>query len=335
MIREEILEAREELPSARAVTSIQNDVNRLQKEVLVMNNGIQHINLRIAEETSIKKDNDLDIQLLENKILNQSVRYLELKQEHERLKNDHNALRAQLLRQSDVIESLRQIVESLAVGSREVIPVEELASRQHDQPLKEVRRPPTTSAPLSRGPFRDCTEAQRAGHTTSGVFRILVPRMRRRIKVWCDFEQDPGGWTTIQSRVGEKVNFYRNMAAYKKGFGDKKKQEFWLGLENIHRLTNQTEVNYKLHIDLEDWDGRRTFVEYESFRVESERDGYKLKITHYSGNAGDALTPHNNMKFTARDLDRDLFHENCAQRLHGGWWYKACGQSNLNGFYHK
>ena len=59
------------------------------------------------------------------------------------------------------------------------------------------------------------------------------------------------------------------------------KTGFVLGLEHLHRLTNQSGVNFKLHIDMEDWEGRKTFVEYQSFRVEGEKSGYKLKINHY------------------------------------------------------
>ena len=40
------------------------------------------------------------------------------------------------------------------------------------------------------------------------------------------------------------------------------------------------------------------------------------------------------MKFTTKDQDNDTKGpSNCAQRFLGGWWYKACGQANLNGGY--
>ncbi|KAK2153476.1 hypothetical protein NP493_2309g00009, partial [Ridgeia piscesae] len=37
--------------------------------------------------------------------------------------------------------------------------------------------------------------------------------------------------------------------------------------------------------------------------------------------------------FSARDRDNDADSEHCAQLYKGGWWYKACHESNLNGLY--
>lgn len=47
--------------------------------------------------------------------------------------------------------------------------------------------------------------------------------------------------------------------------------------------------------------------------------------------AGDSLSYHKNMTFSTKDHDTD--HWNCAKRFKGGWWYKSCHFSNLNGLY--
>lgn len=57
------------------------------------------------------------------------------------------------------------------------------------------------------------------------------------------------------------------------------------------------------------------------------------------GNAGDSLSIyHNNMKFSTKDADHDTSttgrEVHCAQTYHGGWWYKSCHESNLNGKYY-
>ena len=49
---------------------------------------------------------------------------------------------------------------------------------------------------------------------------------------------------------------------------------------------------------------------------------------------GDSLTVHGGAKFSTLDEDYDTDNGNCAATYHGGWWYKDCHHSNLNGKYH-
>ena len=60
---------------------------------------------------------------------------------------------------------------------------------------------------------------------------------------------------------------------YKMGFGNLYK-EHWLGLDNIHRLT-QAQTS-KLRVDLVDWGGKTAYAEYSSFAVSSESLKYRL-----------------------------------------------------------
>ena len=39
------------------------------------------------------------------------------------------------------------------------------------------------------------------------------------------------------------------------------------------------------------------------------------------------------MKFSTKDNDHDTFYKHCAVIRSGAWWYRGCGQSNLNGIY--
>ncbi|XP_078659265.1 angiopoietin-related protein 2-like [Branchiostoma floridae x Branchiostoma belcheri] len=146
------------------------------------------------------------------------------------------------------------------------------------------------------------------------------------------FVHTGGGWTVIQRRQDGSVLFDRTWEEYKQGFGNKN-GEYWLGNENIYRMTKQKK--YRLRIDMEDWDENRRFVEYSSFSLSSEASGYRLQISGYSGNVPDSLTYHNGQRFSTLDRDQDSIRGlHCAQRYgHGGWWYLACLRSGLNGHY--
>ena len=60
-----------------------------------------------------------------------------------------------------------------------------------------------------------------------------------------------------------REDFYRDWAAYKAGFGDLNK-EFWIGNEQIHQLTKSGDM--MLRVELEAWDGRTAWAEYDTFR---------------------------------------------------------------------
>ena len=117
-------------------------------------------------------------------------------------------------------------------------------------------------------------------------------------------------------------------------------KEFWLGNDKIHELTKSGDM--KLRVELEAWDGRSAWAEYDYFRwvlkidfnktnigatsrVEGEDQEYKLHIGGYTGTAGDSMTgrhPNNGMRFSTRDRDNDgLSSVNCAQSYSGGWWF--------------
>ncbi|XP_066294195.1 angiopoietin-related protein 2-like isoform X2 [Branchiostoma lanceolatum] len=198
------------------------------------------------------------------------------------------------------------------------------------QPQQKPQPKPQPKLPKAKP--RHCADIQRAGKTVSGVYRIYLPDHHDNpVPVFCDMDTDPGGWTVIQKRANGTVNFFRNWAAYKSGFGDPR-GDFWLGLENMHLLTGRG--GYKLQVSLQDWNGIVAYAEYNSFKVEDEASKYRLRLGKYHGNSGDALTWHNNMAFTTKDSDNDPFIGNCAGYQRGGWWYNACAHSNLNGIYY-
>ena len=94
-----------------------------------------------------------------------------------------------------------------------------------------------------------------------------------------------------------------------------------------------------LRVDLEDFDGNRSYAEYTSFRIGDAESNYTLSIdSNYYGTAGDAMGRMyynlHNMQFTTYDRDNDVLRwSNCAKRVQGAWWYRSCTDSNLNGLY--
>ena len=84
----------------------------------------------------------------------------------------------------------------------------------------------------------------------------------------------------FQKRIDGSVDFYRDWAEYKSGFGNLN-GEFWLGLHKIYRLTNSE--RYQLRVHLEDIEGKTAYAEYDMFAITSERTKYQLSVGKYSG----------------------------------------------------
>ena len=176
---------------------------------------------------------------------------------------------------------------------------------------------------------KDCSDLYKAGVTTNGVYSVN-PDGRGSFSVYCDMTTDGGGWTVFQRRQDGSQDFYRGWSQYKAGFGQLT-GEFWLGNDNIHRLTASRPS--ELRVELGDWSGGRAYAKYGSFRVGDEQSLYRLSVGSYSGTAGDSLAVHNNMAFTTKDRDNDKWYSNCAVSYTGAWWYDSCHFSNLNGQY--
>ena len=185
--------------------------------------------------------------------------------------------------------------------------------------------------------YSNCRDAFNQGRTTSGVYTIK-PDHQPAFQAYCNMDTDGGGWTVFQRRVDGSVDFYLNWTDYQQGFGNLS-GEFWLGLDKIHRLTPTAT---QLRIDMQDFNGNSSYVQYSSFSVGDSVSKYTLSVSGYSGTAGDSLATgafvpngHNGQQFSTRDQDSDVLpNEHCAQRYKGGWWYAACHSSNLNGLYH-
>ncbi|XP_038637885.1 tenascin isoform X8 [Scyliorhinus canicula] len=187
----------------------------------------------------------------------------------------------------------------------------------------------TTAGSLYPFP-KDCSQTLLNGEANSGIHTIFVNGNRSQpLRVYCDMTTDGGGWMVFQRRENGKVDFFRNWKNYSNGFGNPA-DEFWLGLENLHKITSQG--HYQLRVDFRD-EGDSAYAVYDRFLVTDSKSRYKLHIGGYNGTAGDSLTYHNGRPFSTKDRDNDLAVTNCALSYKGAWWYKNCHRVNLNGRY--
>uniref|UniRef100_A0A674CCD3 Tenascin-like n=1 Tax=Salmo trutta TaxID=8032 RepID=A0A674CCD3_SALTR len=182
-----------------------------------------------------------------------------------------------------------------------------------------------------RYPFpSDCSQELLNGMRESGEVEIFPKgRQGKPVLVYCDQVTDGGGWTVFQRRMDGKTDFFQGWKNYSKGFGELS-GEFWLGNENLHNLTSMAPMT--LRVDLRAGD-ESVFAKYSTFMVDTVRRNYALKVSGYSGTAGDSMSYHNGRMFSTRDRDPTPFITRCAMSYRGGWWYKNCHQANLNGLY--
>ena len=167
---------------------------------------------------------------------------------------------------------------------------------------------------------------------------ITVPSQSDPVPVMSVF-----GWIVIQQRLGDTFDWNLTWADYKDGFGSID-ADFWLGLEKVHLLTSSQP--YRLRIEVQESSTNLWYsAEYWSFKIGDElNDKYRLELSAYSGDAGDALQYEGDwngngaignyyqkgMKFTTFDQDNDLKDDyNCASVGAGGFWFNGCSYACL------
>ncbi|KAB5565283.1 hypothetical protein PHYPO_G00239360 [Pangasianodon hypophthalmus] len=176
----------------------------------------------------------------------------------------------------------------------------------------------------------DCSQELMNGQKESGLVEIFPGgKQGQPVMVYCDMETDGGGWTVFQRRKDGKTNFFRSWQEYRKGFGDLE-GEFWLGNDFLHNLTTMTPMN--LRVDLRSGD-EAVYAHYSTFSLDTMKKHYMLRVSGYSGTAGDSLKYHDKRPFSTFDRDPQPFITRCSMSYRGGWWYKNCHEANLNGLY--
>ncbi|XP_078321652.1 ryncolin-4-like [Crassostrea virginica] len=178
--------------------------------------------------------------------------------------------------------------------------------------------------------YKDCsTILKHRPLSRDGVYTIY-PDLKTKKTVICDMTTDGGGWTVIQRRQNEDINFYRNWKDYKNGFGNAD-DGYWLGNDAIHALTK--DGKQMLRVDLQKFSREKAHATYSSFFVDNEANKYRLKLGNFNGTKGlgDSLAHSNGAYFSTMDSDNDNAKGNCAESYKAAWWSNKCLDSNLNG----
>ncbi|PNJ02933.1 TNXB isoform 1 [Pongo abelii] len=178
--------------------------------------------------------------------------------------------------------------------------------------------PPVSTSFTTGGlwiPFpRDCGEEMQNGAGASRTSTIFLNGNRERpLNVFCDMETDGGGWLVFQRRMDGQTDFWRDWEDYAHGFGNIS-GEFWLGNEALHSLTQAGD--YSMRVDLRAGD-EAVFAQYDSFRVDSAAEYYRLHLEGYHGTAGDSMSYHSGSVFSARDRDPNNLLISCAVSYRG------------------
>ncbi|XP_060545329.1 ficolin-2-like [Pantherophis guttatus] len=152
-----------------------------------------------------------------------------------------------------------------------------LHSRRERRPRRNGRRE-LEAFQCKRG-APNCKELLKRGVVLSGWYTIY-PQECQPLEVLCDMDTDGGGWIVFQRRSDGSVDFFRDWAAYKRGFGNQL-TEFWLGNDHLHHFTSLGKN--ELRVDLIDFDNHQTFAKYASFQVAEESNWYQLTLGSFTG----------------------------------------------------
>ncbi|XP_067092246.1 angiopoietin-2a [Osmerus mordax] len=293
--------------------------NKLEKQQIVQTNEISKLNekncflekrvgemeeQRQVELKSLREEKE-QLQML---IERQTSIIEDLEQQLLRASSNNSALQRQ---QQELLETVNNLINTISV------------------PTDGVSKP--TMMQDTPSMYMDCAAIYKSGNTESGVYSLTLPNTTQEIKAFCDMETEGGGWTVLQRRFDGRVDFHRTWKEYKMGFGESS-EEYWLGNEFVSKLTNHQQ--YTLRIQLKDWEENSAFSQYDQFSLGSEAQNYRIHLKGYEGTAGKVSSlGQPGSDFSTKDADNDKCVCKCSQLTTGGWWFDACGPSNLNGIY--
>uniref|UniRef100_A0A286XXD4 Tenascin XB n=1 Tax=Cavia porcellus TaxID=10141 RepID=A0A286XXD4_CAVPO len=136
-----------------------------------------------------------------------------------------------------------------------------------------------------RVPFpRDCGEEMQNGAGASRATTVFLNGNRERpLSVFCDMETDGGGWLVSSAGRDGGPGLWETRWGGALGRDRLLGAGYW-GNEALHSLTQAGD--YSLRVDLRAGD-EAAFAQYDSFRVDSAAQHYRLHLEGFHGTAGD------------------------------------------------
>ena len=204
-------------------------------------------------------------------------------------------------------------------------------------------------------PNRHCADLQLFhGKNESGVYSISIGAnygadytnaQLNWTEVYCDLESAGGGWTLM---AHGNITGGKTFAEYVAGFGDPSIQRVWLGLDNLHAMTESSPTS--LRVIVESCPEVNVPVEdctYDYFSVTDSTQQYSV----FLNSTCQSIAPTNNSrdgwitwdraqmgpKFVTFDMGDS---DSCSDTYYNtGWWFDGskrgmkCGIANLNGLH--
>ncbi|KAM7352217.1 uncharacterized protein ACRADG_004849 isoform 3-T3 [Cochliomyia hominivorax] len=295
-----------------------NIIRKSEQRLIEKNTELEGKNLEFLKENenSTNSINVLTaaIESLKQKNSDLQVKYLELFKLYENVSNANDILKKRLYilaeHESDLLSNLEEL-KSFKQNEKEF-------DIRNDKIPRLMQTCVEETIPI------DCAAATRCTKK-SGYYKISIPGTGTKdTMVYCDTEFKGGNWLYIIRRHNGSENFSRPWLDYVNGFGDVE-LDYWLGLENLHALTNSN-GQQELYIYIENFQGESRYAHYDNFVVGNASEFYELKsVGAYEGTAGNNMTYNVGFKFSTIDVDNDSWKSNsCAKRYEAGWWYDFC-----------
>ncbi|XP_068142286.1 fibrinogen-like protein A [Drosophila tropicalis] len=201
------------------------------------------------------------------------------------------------------------------------------------EPLRQLKNMTKAIGTQAEVELKDNLTGTGCKGLSSGIHKIKVPGLEP-FNALCNADIQGGGWIVIHKRFDRSESFNRRWSDFSHGFGQIN-GEFFIGLEQLHRITNSE--RYELRLHLTDFDGTVDFASYNNFSIANASNDYALEsLGDFLGTIDNRMQFVLNGKFSTFDHDTDAFDAfNCALNYSAWWFNKNCLGPKLNGVHYK